>query len=144
QQARLEEASGDRQRAAALLGEALGSAASAGYRYMFIREGAALRPLLQAARAAAPAFIDGLLAAIPGGNPAATPPVDQARLPEPLSKQELTILRLIAQGKSNQEIAVQLYVSVGTAKWHVHNILSKLGANSRTQAIVTAREIGIL
>jgi LuxR family maltose regulon positive regulatory protein len=46
-------------------------------------------------------------------------------------------------GKSNHEIADQLVISVGTAKWHVHNILQKLGVDNRAQAIARAHELGI-
>jgi len=65
-----------------------------------------------------------------------------ARLPEPLSEQELRVLGLIMAGNSNREIAAELVISVGTAKWHVHNILQKLGASNRPQAIARARELG--
>ena len=53
------------------------------------------------------------------------------------------MLRLIAAGKSNQEIASELVISLGTAKWHVHNLLQKLGVTSRGQAMVQARELGL-
>jgi LuxR family transcriptional regulator, maltose regulon positive regulatory protein len=53
------------------------------------------------------------------------------------------VLKLLAAGKSNQEIAGDLVISVGTAKWHVHNVLQKLGVNNRSLAIVRAREMGI-
>jgi LuxR family maltose regulon positive regulatory protein len=64
-------------------------------------------------------------------------------LPDPLSEQEIRVLKLIVAGKSNQEIAEELVISPGTAKWHVHNILQKLGVDNRVQAIVRARELGI-
>ena len=67
-------------------------------------------------------------------------PLDQ--LPEPLSEQELRVLGLIVAGKTNREIADELVISVGTAKWHVHNILQKLGVRNRTQAIARAMELG--
>jgi LuxR family maltose regulon positive regulatory protein len=53
------------------------------------------------------------------------------------------VVKLIVAGKSNQEIADELIISVGTAKWHVHNILQKLGVNNRPQAIALVRELGI-
>jgi len=62
-------------------------------------------------------------------------------LPDPLSEQEIRVLKLIVDGKSNTEIAADLVISVGTAKWHVHNILQKLGVNNRPQAIARAREL---
>ena len=62
---------------------------------------------------------------------------------DPLTEQELRILHLIVAGKSNREIAEELVISVGTAKWHVHNILQKLGVGNRPQAIARARELGL-
>jgi LuxR family maltose regulon positive regulatory protein len=61
----------------------------------------------------------------------------------PLSEQERRVLNLIVAGKSNQEIADELVISVGTAKWHVHNILQKLGVKNRPQAIARARQHGL-
>jgi LuxR family maltose regulon positive regulatory protein len=61
-----------------------------------------------------------------------------------LSEREREILRLIAEGRSNQEIAKSLVVAVGTVKTHVHHLLEKLEAESRTQAIARARELRLL
>ena len=55
-----------------------------------------------------------------------------------LTCRELEVLRLVAQGCSNKEIAHHIHVSEETAKSHVSNILSKLGARDRTQAVVVA------
>ena len=63
---------------------------------------------------------------------------------EPLTERELEILRLIAEGLSNQEIGSQLYLSLNTVKAHTRNIYGKLGVNSRTQAAARARVLGIL
>jgi len=63
---------------------------------------------------------------------------------EPLSERELEVLRLVAEGMSNGEIAQLLIVSVGTVKTHVHSIIDKLGVRSRTQAVARAREFGLL
>lgn len=65
-------------------------------------------------------------------------------LVEPMSERELEILRLLADGLSNREIAEKLVISVGTAKSHVHHILEKVGGNSRAQAVAKARELGLL
>jgi ATP/maltotriose-dependent transcriptional regulator MalT len=65
-------------------------------------------------------------------------------LAEPLSERELEVLALIAAGESNGEIAARLFVSISTVKTHINNLYRKLGARSRTQAIVRARELGIL
>ena len=63
---------------------------------------------------------------------------------EPLSERELEVLRLLAEGRSNQEIAQALIVTVGTVKTHVHNICGKLGAPTRGRAVAVARELGLL
>jgi LuxR family maltose regulon positive regulatory protein len=63
---------------------------------------------------------------------------------EPLSERELEVLRLVADGLSNQEISARLVVSHNTVKSHIKNIYGKLGVNSRTQAIARARQAGVL
>ena len=65
-------------------------------------------------------------------------------LHEDLTQRELEVLLLIAQGKSNQEIADKLYLSNGTVRNYMTNILSKLGASNRTEAAKTAEEEGWL
>ena len=65
-------------------------------------------------------------------------------LVEAMSERELEILRLMADGLSNREIAERLVITVGTTKSHVHNVLEKLGCGSRTQAVAKARELGLL
>jgi len=62
---------------------------------------------------------------------------------EPLSEREGEILRLIAGGESNREIAKHLYLAEGTVKNHVTNILGKLGVRDRTQAALKAKEVGL-
>lgn len=65
-------------------------------------------------------------------------------LVEPLSERELEVLRLIAVGCSNQEIADRLIIAQGTVKRHVNNIYGKLQVGSRTQAVAAARDLHIL
>ena len=65
-------------------------------------------------------------------------------LVEPLSERELEILRLVARGASNREIAATLFIAEGTVKNHLTNILGKLGAHDRTEAAVKARDLGLL
>jgi DNA-binding NarL/FixJ family response regulator len=65
-------------------------------------------------------------------------------LVEPLSDREIEVLRVIAQGKTNKEIAAELYIAEGTVKNHVTHILGKLGVRDRTQAALKARELGLL
>ena len=64
-------------------------------------------------------------------------------LPEghPLAEADV---RVIGQGKTNKEIAAELYIAEGTVKNHVTNILSKLGVRDRTQAAIKGREMGLL
>jgi DNA-binding NarL/FixJ family response regulator len=74
---------------------------------------------------------------------AAAPQAPQA-LPHPLSERELEIVRLLAQGATNREIAAALVVAEGTVKNHVTNILAKLEVETRTQAALVARELGLI
>ena len=67
-----------------------------------------------------------------------------AQLAEPISERELGVLELIAMGLSNQDIADRLHISLHTVKTHARRINAKLEVKSRTQAIVRARELGIL
>ncbi|MDQ6644722.1 MAG: response regulator transcription factor [Chloroflexota bacterium] len=60
-----------------------------------------------------------------------------------LTARELEVVRLIAQGYSNAEIAVELFVSDATVKTHINHIFSKLGARDRSQVIVKARQLGL-
>jgi len=73
------------------------------------------------------------------------PMLDQTKgLVEPLTERELEVLRLVAAGTSNRAIAAQLFVTLGTVKKHLNNIFGKLDVQSRTQAIMRARELGLL
>lgn len=82
------------------------------------------------------AYTRKLLTAFPGSMPAA--------LADPLSARELEVLRLLAEGLSNAEIAERIVVGVGTVKTHAINVYRKLAVKSRTQAIARARELGLL
>jgi len=62
----------------------------------------------------------------------------------PLSEREREVLRLLADGRSNREIAAKLFLAEGTVKNHVTNLLGKLGARDRTQAALLARDLGLL
>ena len=62
----------------------------------------------------------------------------------PLSERELAVVRLLAEGRSNREIAADLFLAEGTVKNHVTALLGKLGARDRTQAALRARALGLL
>jgi LuxR family maltose regulon positive regulatory protein len=89
-----------------------------------------------------------LLAAFPtAALPAlSSPPAPRqhAELVEPISPREMDVLHLVALGKSNQEIADTLFISLGTVKSHTNSLFGKLGVASRTQAAARARELGLL
>ncbi len=72
---------------------------------------------------------------------AAAPPT---ALFDPLSERELEILRQLSAGDSNKEIAAHFFITEGTVKNHVTNILGKLGVRDRTQAALRARELGLI
>lgn len=74
----------------------------------------------------------------------ATAPPTQQGLVEPLSERELEILRLVAEGQSNREIGATLFITEGTVKNHVTNILGKLNVRDRTQAALKARKLGLI
>jgi DNA-binding NarL/FixJ family response regulator len=65
-------------------------------------------------------------------------------LAEPLSEREIEVLRLVARGASNKEIASELVIAEGTAKNHLTSILAKLGVTDRTEAAMKARELGLI
>jgi two-component system NarL family response regulator len=61
-----------------------------------------------------------------------------------LTAREIEVLKLVAKGRTNVEIAEELQITRGTAKWFVSSILSKLGVDDRTEAVTMALERGIL
>jgi len=65
-------------------------------------------------------------------------------LVSPLSEREIEVLRLVATGATNREIAATLYIAEGTVRNHLTNILDKLGVSDRTQAAVKAKEFGLV
>jgi DNA-binding NarL/FixJ family response regulator len=75
---------------------------------------------------------------------AATPAPAADRALLQLTPRELEVLGLLARGRSNQDIATTLFVSEGTTKTHVSNVLSKLGLRDRVQAVIFAYEHGVV
>jgi len=132
---------GDTPTALKWLSEALEIAAPEGFIRIFLDEAPVLE-LLPQVRETAPDLVDAILGQQISPDDVKRPA--QPQLPEPLTRQELNILALIVGGKTNQQIADELVVTVGTVKWHVHNILQKLGVNNRTQATIRAQELGLL
>ena len=67
-----------------------------------------------------------------------------APLPEPLTERELEVLRQLARGRQNKEIATELWISERTVKFHVSAILAKLGVGNRTEAVSKAAQLGLI
>ena len=86
-------------------------------------------------------YARGLLAAFNDGapQPAVSAPAIVAGLAEPLTARETEILRLVAAGMRNQEIADQLVISLSTVKRHIANTYGKLGVTHRTEAVARLR-----
>ena len=144
------DAAGEAPRALDLLREALSMAEPGGAVRPFVDEGPAMARLLRGAQAAgiSPGQVRLLIAGFPATQPGQVPsrPASGAgsRLAEPLSRRELGLLPLIAEGLTNQEIADRLFLSLYTVKAHARTIYAKLGVTSRTQAAAKARALGLL
>lgn len=142
------EAMGRRSSALADLERALTQAEPQGYVQLFLDEGESMAVLLRrvASLGVAPAYARRLLDALDRRaavqEPAATP--GSPPLVEPLTEREMEVLRLMASGLSNREIAVELVLAMGTVKAHLHNIYGKLGVRGRVEAASRARELHLL
>ena len=152
---------GDEPSALAALGEALTLAAPEGYLRVFVDEGPPMaelfRKLVAGRRQDQGSGVDAgpreyrfrLVEAFEQADLPIRPPVRRgavvvAGLIEPLSARELEVLKLLAAGKPNREIAEELVVTLETAKKHVSHIFDKLGVANRTQAVVRAQELGLM
>lgn len=136
------EALGRRAEAVAALGHAVALAAPEGYIRAFLDQGPAVASLLLAVRDTAPAFVDQLKAAfhVSQDGPVKT----HSQLVEPLTEREEELLKLLAEGLSNEEISRRLYISLNTTKWHLKSIFGKLAVGNRLQAAGRARELGLI
>jgi LuxR family transcriptional regulator, maltose regulon positive regulatory protein len=132
------------------LEQALCLAAPEGYRRVFLDEGQPIATLLAQSQHVAPAFVASLLktfAKYPTSEQTTvTPTLSIATQPlvEPLSETQLNILRLVAAGLSNRDIAAKLAITEGTTKWHLNQVYGKLNVCSRTQAVAQARQRRLL
>jgi LuxR family maltose regulon positive regulatory protein len=143
------QAAGDSARALPGLQESLALAEPEKYLRIYLDEGEPMRELLQAvirapASPAHKACAQRILAAFAGADQAGLPEARRAGLIEPLTGRELDVLRLLVEGLSNRQIAGTLVLSEGTVKFHVHNLLEKLGVRSRSEAIARARKETLL
>jgi LuxR family maltose regulon positive regulatory protein len=124
---------------------ALELGAAGGYVRVFVDEGGTLAQLLRHAttRGSHREYALRLLAASDGGAGAvAAPPLPVGTASE-LSDRELEVLRLVAIGLPNRDIGQRLFISDKTVKKHLSNILGKLAATNRTQAVDQARRLGL-
>jgi len=143
-------AQGKTKRALTTLGSILAQAEAEGYMRLFADEGQPMAHLLAQVSAyttASPGYLQRLQAALAPTQDTQAPSLqaDSSRLLiDPPSVRELEVLRLLAAGFSNQQIADQLVISLNTAKRHVKHILAKLSAANRTQAVGRARELRLL
>jgi len=145
------EAMGDTQTALSMLERGLKLAEPEGYFSLFTDEGQPLKHLLKEAviQNIMPKYLNKLLATFDPNNrnnrdrTSQLFSSDQSPI-EPLSKREKEVLQLVAQGLSNGEIAKQLFIAVGTIKGHNLKIFAKLEVKNRTEAVIKARDLGLV
>jgi LuxR family maltose regulon positive regulatory protein len=146
------QALGQTEAALVSLKRALAWAEPGGYVRLFLDKGPVMVELLAqaAARGVAVDYANRLLAASPPGQRTTQRfPSSSAHRPssapfETLTRRELEVLRCLAGGLSNKEIAGQLVIAVATVKQHLKHIYSKLDVHNRTQAINRARDLDLL
>jgi ATP/maltotriose-dependent transcriptional regulator MalT len=149
------QAADEHQGALTLLAETLELAAPEGHVRVFADEGPSMAALLRSllstrrrARAAAGAGTEHLHRVIKAFQPTTAPSDSTAPavvgLIEPLTDRELEVLRLLAAGRRNRDIAAELVVSLETVKKHTSHIFDKLGAANRTEAVAHARRLGLI
>src|SRR5947208_2011569 len=141
---------GDKDQAVHLLVDALTLAKPGGFIRLFVDEGPPMAHLLAEAAASGmmPDYTGKLLAVLEADaqkreNTTSLPPPAQPLI-DPLSRRELEVLHLMAQGLSNQEMCERLFLALDTVKGHNRNIFGKLQVQRRTEAVARARELGLL
>jgi LuxR family maltose regulon positive regulatory protein len=145
--ARIAQERGQISEALSTIVQSLRLAVPSGYQRMFIDEGNLIRTLLIRAKSRIEKdkelqqFVQGILNE--WNKDPQSPQIETQSLIL-LSQREKEILRLIAEGHSNEEIAHHFIVALSTVKTHVHHLLTKLQASDRLQAVVRARQIGLL
>jgi LuxR family transcriptional regulator, maltose regulon positive regulatory protein len=140
----IEDGLGQRQAALATLTSAVAQAKPGGYVRPFIEAGPPVAALLSAlVRAQPDANVEALLAEF-ASDTTPTGGGKSGALVEPPSARELEVLRLLAAGRSNTEIAQALVLERSTVKTHLIHLYGKLGVHSRTQAAARARELQLL
>jgi DNA-binding NarL/FixJ family response regulator len=105
---------------------------------------AAHRRIYQLDSAVARKVVAALTAGVPSAPPLSQRTVMRGAAPSLLSERELDVVRYIARGATNREIAQALVISEGTVKSHISNVLSRLGLRDRTQIAIYARDHGLL
>ena len=147
-QAMSNQTQGEIARAVAIFERALVLAEPEGYVQVFVDEGEAMLSLIRYATAngVTNAHAMRLLFELRGTHPSASPsaPVASSELAEALTAREVEILRLIATGMRNQEVADHLFISISTVKRHIANAYGKLNVGHRTEAIARANELHLL
>jgi LuxR family maltose regulon positive regulatory protein len=143
------QAQGDTGKALDFLGRSLELAEPEGYVRVYLDEGFRMAELLRSAarQNLSPAYVTRLLAAFEGLTTKPVQEIPRGQPPvyvEPLTDREEDVLRLLAEGLSNKEIAGRLYLSPNTVRSHTYNLYSKLAVHSRLQAVTRARELGLL
>jgi LuxR family maltose regulon positive regulatory protein len=149
-QALLKDMKGERQTALELLEQAVALAEPGGFIRLFVDLGSGLVPLLNQLRqqGLAPDYLGQVLAAFPDPDLADKAIANREskiqNLVEPLTPRELEVLALLDRHLTNKEIAAELVISPSTVKTHTLNIYRKLNAHGRREAVVRAKELGIL
>lgn len=144
-QALLDHARADQPAALTALEKALRLAQPGGFIRLFADLGPQVAYLLNQLRVdrELDAYLNQIRSAFPGTQPAPAS-LDLEKLAEPLTNRELEVLSLLAERRTNKEIALQLGITPGTVRQHSYNLYQKLDVGNRRQAVARAFELGVL